>query len=262
MVFSFLEKLGEKTLNASQSMIKALGFTLRIFIHIFRPSSYHPAMRTVLIKQIYFTSVQILPLFTFLAIFFGSIMVGMLFILASEYGFTAEIGHILTTFIFNEFAPLFTAFLIALRSGTAVSTELALMSVNHELNTLKTYRINLINYLFLPRILAGMISLTTLSFIFTVIMLISGYLIALFYLQMELSAYLRLILNAMDFGNILMLVIKSLTFGFFIMMIPIYSGLNVVKSYHAIPIAVLNGMVLLFTTIFIIEAAALYIWFM
>jgi phospholipid/cholesterol/gamma-HCH transport system permease protein len=133
------------------------------------------------------------------------------------------------------------------------------MKVNKELNTLKEYHIDLIDYLFIPRIISGIISVTSLSALFAIIMLSSGYLFAFFYMGMDLYSYKMLLLNAIEIKDFVILVSKGIAFGFATMVIPIYSGLNAFDSYTAIPISVLNGMVKLFISLFVIEVLSLLI---
>jgi len=259
MFLRFVEGIGSKTLSIFNSFYEAFYFTFICFIHLINPKSYSPAMLMVLVKQIYFTAVTIIPLFTMMAIIFGSIIIGVVISLASVYGLQDSIGSILITFSVDEFAPFFTALLISLRSGTAVNTEISVMSVNNELNTLKEYKIDLINYLFLPRIISGIISVTSLSILFALIMLSSGYLFTLFYMNMDFHTYSSLLLTAIELSDVIILLSKGIAFGFVAMIIPIYSGLNTANSYTAIPISVLNGMVKLFIALFIIEVLSLLI---
>jgi phospholipid/cholesterol/gamma-HCH transport system permease protein len=257
MVLRFLESIGDKTFAFFSSIYEALHFTALCLIHMVQPKSYNPAMRMVLTKQIYFTAVGIIPLFIFMAFLFGSVIVGVVIALATQYNLQSQIGSILISFVMNEFAPFFTALLISLRSGTAVNTEIAVMNVNKELNTLQQYEIDLIDYLFLPRIISGIISVTSLSVLFAIIMLSSGYVFTLFYMNMDIHTYKNLLINAITFNDLLILVAKSIAFGFVTMLIPIYSGLKTSNSYTAIPISVLNGMVKLFIAIFFIEVLSL-----
>ena len=226
-------------------------------VHMLRPKSYNPAMIMVLTKQIYFTAVEIIPFFIFLAFLFGSIIIGFVVSLAFEYSLQDQIGSIIINFTLDEFAPFFTALLISLRSSTAVNTEIAVMKVNHELATLEHFKIDLIDYLFIPRIFAGMISVTSLSLIFAIIMLSSGYIFTLFYMGMDMNSYVKMLISAIEVKDLVVLVAKSAAFGFVIMLIPIYSGLKTLQSYSAIPISVLNGMVKLFIAIFFIEVLSL-----
>jgi len=256
-MIKFIENIGDKTINIFHSIYEALKFTFLCLIHMINPKSYNPAMRMVLIKQIYFTAVTILPLFIVMASIFGSIIIGIVIVVATQYALQDKIGSIIVTFVINEFSPFFTALLISLRSSTAVNTEIAIMNVNKELNTLQEYDIDLIDYLFLPRIISGVISVTFLSILFALIMLSSGYLFTLFYMGMDLHIYTSLLLNAVEIKDLIVMLLKSIAFGFVIMLIPIYSGFHTGNSYSAIPISVLNGMVRLFIAIFFIEVLAL-----
>lgn len=257
MIVRFIEGIGEKTLAFLDSIYEALRFSALCIFHMLTPSSYNPAMRMVLTKQIYFTAVGIIPLFLMMAFIFGSIIIGVVISLATEYSLQDKIGSIIITFVLDEFAPFFTALLISLRSGTAVNTEIAVMNVNQELNTLKEYKIDLIDYLFIPRIISGIISVVSLSILFALIMIASGYVVTLFTLNMDLHTYKNLLLAAIEVKDLVILLLKSIAFGFVVMLIPIYSGLKATSSYTAIPISVLNGMVKLFIAIFFIEVLAL-----
>lgn len=257
MVIKFVQSIGSKTIDSMSSFYEFLRFFAICLAHMSNPNSYSVAMRMVLTKQIYFTAVQIIPFFTMMAIFFGSIIIGVVIALATEYNLQESFGSIIITFVIDEFAPFFTALLISLRSGTAVNTEIAVMKVNKELNTLHEYKIDLIDYLFLPRIISGIISVTSLSIVFALIMLSSGYVFTLFYMNMDLHTYKSLLINAIEVQDILVLLFKGVAFGVVVMLIPIYSGLKTANSYTAIPISVLNGMVKLFIALFFIEVLSL-----
>ena len=256
-MLKLFESIGNKAISTYKSIAEAISFIVICIVHMFFPSSYNPAMLMVLIKQIYFTAVGILPIFITMSAIFGTIIIGVVISLATEYNLQDQIGSIIITFVVDEFAPFFTALLISLRSSTAVNTEIAVMKVNKELNTLKEYNIDLINYLFIPRIISGIISVTSLSALFAIIMLSSGYLFAFFYMGMDLYSYKMLLLNAIEIKDMAILLFKGVAFGFVTMVIPIYSGLNAFDSYTAIPISVLNGMVKLFISLFIIEVLSL-----
>ncbi|MDH4944809.1 ABC transporter permease [Sulfurimonas sp. C5] len=258
---SFVKYIGEKTINAINALNEILYFSFMCAVGMFLPSSYNPAMRTVLIKQIYFTAIEILPLFTILSIIFGTIVVGVVISVAVEYGLQEQMGSIIIKFVVEEFAPLFTALLISLRSSAAVNAEIAVMKVNKELNTLNEYKIDLVSYLFIPRIISGILSLTALTSLFAIIMLSAGYVFVFFYMHFDLYSYKMLLLNAIEIKDLLILLFKGIAFGFMTMLIPIYSGLNAFNSYTAIPIAVLKGMVRLFISIFVIEVLSLLVQF-
>mgnify|MGYP006307672007 CR=1 FL=1 len=90
-------------------------------------------------------------------------------------------------------------------------------------------------------------------------MLIAGYLFTLFYMNMDFHTYKHILIGAIDFEDLAVLILKAIAFGFVIMIIPIYSGLKTQKSFRAIPISVLNGMVKVFIAIFFVEVLSLLI---
>ncbi len=179
----FVENIGFATLRFLNIFYESFYFTYQCLIKLFKKNSYNSATKDILVKQIYFTSVETLPLLLLIGTIFGSIITALIVNLAFEYGLKDHIGTLIINIIVNEFAPLATVVIIALRSGAAISTEIAVMKVSNELNTLKAFDINIIEYLFLPRIISGIISVVLLSFVLSIIMLFSGYLYLLFFLK-------------------------------------------------------------------------------
>jgi len=255
----FVENLGSLTLRFLNIFYEALYFTYQCLFKLFLRKSYNSATKDILLKQIYFTAIEILPLISLIGTVFGVLIVALIVRLGLEYGLKDHIGTLIVHIILNEFAPLATVFLIALRSGAAITTEIAVMKVSHELNTLKSLDINLIEYLFLPRILAGIISVLLLCTTLAIIMLFSGYLYLLLFYEVGLDLYVRTLIHIININDFYLLFFKSLLFGLFVTLIPIYSGLKTTMSYTGIPIAVLNGMVRLIIAITTIEVVSLLI---
>jgi len=261
-MLSLIEDLGRRGLNLFNIFYEALYFTYQCLFKLLSRKSYNSATFDILIKQIYFTAIQVLPMLSFIGLLMGSILISIIVPTALEYGLKGHVGNIATTLILGEFAPLMTVLLLALRSGTAINTEIAVMKVSKELNTLKAFDINIIEYLFLPRIIAGVTSTILLASFLTVMMLFSGYIYLLIFFETGLELYLRTLVQAISMDDIFFFFIKNLLFGFFVILIPIYSGLNTSMSYTGIPIAVLNGMVKLIIAILSIEVILLTLQYM
>lgn len=262
MILPFIEKLGTVTLRFLNIYYEALHFAYQCLFKLFQKRSYNSATQDILIKQIYFTAVQLLPLLFLIGILFGVIIIASIVNLSIEYGLEDHIGSLIVHLILNEFAPLATVLLVALRSGAAISTEIAVMKVSNELNTLKAFDIDIIEYLFLPRIIAGIVSVMMLTSLLSIIMLFSGYLYLLLFLERGLDIYVRTLISAVTVNIFSVLFVKSLLFGFFATLIPIYSGIGSNMSYTGIPIAVLNGMVKLILAVMSIEVVSLLIQYL
>jgi phospholipid/cholesterol/gamma-HCH transport system permease protein len=207
----------------------------------------------VFINQFYFTAVQILPLFLFVAVIFGTLVNGMTFQVIKNLGLTDFLGRLLMGFVVTEVAPFVTVLLIALRSSSAINAEIAVMKVNRELNTLDTFNIDLIDYLFAPRILNGMLSMVLLSSLFSLMVLAIGLFVSRLVFGTSVDAYIDTLLQSASLLDIIIVLFKCATYGFFITLIPIRQGLNASRELTSIPVAVLHGMVKVFMAIVIIE---------
>lgn len=256
-MMSFWENLGRRVILMLRAFAETIAFAGKVFIRIFRRKTYSSAMREVLVNQIYFTSVQILPVFLVVSIIFGSLLIGIVFQLLKEFGLTDFFGHVLMGLIVTELSPLLTVLLITLRSGSAINAEMAVMKVNREIKTLETFRIDVIDFLLVPRVINGIISIVLLSSLFSIVILGSGVLFSWMIFGMSIDVYTNIILNSTNFYDILIALFKCAIYGFFSTLIPIRFGLRASLELTSIPIVVSRGMVNVFTAIMIIEVLSL-----
>lgn len=244
-------------MNATATFRDILFFAFTILARIFQKKTYNSAMKMVLVNQIYFTSVQILPLFTVLSIILGSLLIGIVLQIIKNLGLAEYLGRILMGLVVTEISPFVTVLLVALRSSSAMNAEIAVMKVNKELRTLDTYNIDVIDYLFVPRIINGVVSVLLLSALFSILALTSGMIFSKLIFGMSFDVYTNVLLKSADIYDIDIYLIKCCIFGFFITLIPIRSGLSASDDLTSIPIAVLQGMVNVFIAIIFIEVLSL-----
>jgi hypothetical protein len=127
-------------MHKTSSLRGTLAFAARVFLNFFDRRTYNSASRMVFIHQFYFTSVQILPLFLFVAVIFGSLINGMAFQVVKNLGLTDYLGRLLMGFVVTELSPFVTVLLIALRSSSAIDDPLSRLiasglAVRHGLET-------------------------------------------------------------------------------------------------------------------------------
>ncbi|MHB8771611.1 MAG: MlaE family ABC transporter permease [Syntrophales bacterium] len=252
-MISVIETIGRSALNSSRSLRQTVTFTAQILLRLFALRTYNSASRTVFINQLYFTAVQILPLFLIVAVIFGSLINGMAFQAIKDLGLSDYLGRLLMGFLVTEVSPFLTVLLIALRSSSAINAEIAVMKVNRELYTLESFGIDTLDYLFVPRILSGMLTMVFLSSLFSLVVLAVGLLVSSVIFGTGVDAYLDTLLRSASALDMIIVLLKSATFGFFITLIPIGQGLNASEDLTSVPVAVLSGMVKVFLAIVIIE---------
>jgi phospholipid/cholesterol/gamma-HCH transport system permease protein len=256
---SVVENIGLVGIEMGQTLYDTLRFAGKVFIRMFDKKTYNSATRAVLVNQIYFTAVQTLPLFLAGSAIFGSLLIGVVFKIILDLGLANHLGNILVGLLVMELAPLITALLIALRSGSAMNAEIAVMKVNQEIRTLEVFDIDVIDYLFIPRIVNGIVSVAMLSSLFSIVVVVSGLLFANVFFGMSAAVYADILLESANSGDLILSIIKAATFGFFIAMIPIRSGFAATDELTSVPITVLKGMVKVFIAILVIEVLSLLI---
>jgi len=254
---NLLINIGRLEINTAKAFIDTISFSGKVIFRMFHPRTYNSAMRMVLVNQIYFTSVQILPVFIFVSIVLGSFLIGIVFQLLKQMGLTGYFGNVLMGLIVAELSPFFTVLFITLRSASAINTEMAVMKVNGEIKTLEIFRIDVINYLLVPRIINGIISLVLLSSLFSIVLMFSGILFSWVIFDISVDVYSNILLSSANFSDMVISLIKCAVFGFFITLIPIRFGLRASQEFTSIPIVVSSGMVNVFTAIIIIEVLSL-----
>lgn len=246
-------KLGKGAIDTALFYWGYFGFTINFLKGCFNPRLFTPSVKLVFLRQIYFTGVQILPMFSVISIVLGLALVGGLTKFMVEFGAQDRVGDVLVTVTIKQLAPLVTAILLTLRSSTAVTAEIALMKMNSEIDTLRSLSINPFIYLYIPRILSGILCMGALATTFVYISILGGYLILSFNLNISFDFLIQTIFDAFNFKIVLVFLIKVVLFGYFLMSIPIYSALQVGNAVTEIPIALLKGMLRLFYAIILVE---------
>lgn len=129
--------------------------------------------------------------------------------------------------MFAEIGPLLTSIILAGRSGSSITAEIASMTVAEEVKALKTMGIHPIQYLILPRFVAMSVAVPLLSFIASIVGCFAGFLVAYFFCDISLSSFLRSLRAGIPPILLLKSVFKSLIFGWIVTLVACEQGLTV-----------------------------------
>jgi phospholipid/cholesterol/gamma-HCH transport system permease protein len=252
-----LERIGAWTVNWFRAWGRVMGFGARAVVEAFSPRIYNSATRSVVQKQIYFTAWQILPGFTLFAAVTSYVLIQIVVSTAVKYGLGVYALEMSIRVLVLELLPLLTALFVALRSGAAINTEVALMNIHNEIQALEESGVDAMRFEFTPRVIGGAISVYALTAISCILSLVLAY-IAVFGFQLwSLPDFSRVMSKVFTPAATFLLFVKSLAFGLAVTVIPIRAGLEAPQMLFFAPIAVLKGMVRLFFVLMLIEVASL-----
>lgn len=126
-----------------------------------------------------------------------------------------------------ELAPVLTALMVSGRSGAGIATELGTMRISEQIDALESMAVNPIQFLVLPRIMAGMLMTPLLCLLFFVIGMAGAYFAAVVVENVDHGQYLLHTRDILEFPDILQGLIKSIVFGLLVILIGCFQG------YHA-----------------------------
>ena len=170
--------------------------------------------------------VSLLPMFFFVALALGFLVVGQTVSALAKVGATDYLGSTMVIVIVRELGPLLTAMLVLARVGTANVIELGTARALGEVEALEALGIDPVHYLIVPRVVGMVLGIFSLTIYLILGALASGYLFA--FLQdvpLTPGAYFKQIAEALNWLDFALLALKTMAFGFFIAIVTCYHGL-------------------------------------
>lgn len=236
---------------------RAARFAFAVVAAVLSPKLYTPHARSATTRQIYYTAWQVLPGFTLFATLLGIVVVTITLSAARQFGLEDYALELTFRALVLELMPLLTALFVALRSGAAISAEIAMMRMAGDFQDLASAGIEPFEREFVPRVAAAATSvfaLTTLACVFVVAL---SYLLMYGASPWGFEPFTRTVARVFTPLALAGLGIKCVAFGCAVAVIPISAGLDATRDPRSVPLAVMGGMVRLFFALGLIEILAL-----
>ena len=242
--------LGIFILKRRMGQLIALFF--RTVVSLFDKSHTFKSDTRNIILQTFFTGVEIIiPLFI-VATLFGTVVIIEVLSLMGKMGFSDIVGNIMVVVIIRELSPILTAFLIAGRSGSSLTTYIGSMVIDSEVDALATMGINPIRYLVMPSVIGGTIATIISNIIFSASAIGAGFLVTkgiIFItgnapnLQITWSYLSTEIIKALTIPDFVFAIVKPLVFGIIITINACYQALNIKRDIRLVPKATSRSVI-------------------
>ena len=135
MVFNSIYTLGKNTNNLLNEVKISISFLGAIVIGYFnflrRP---YKSFFSIVLAITYDSTIKALSIIILLSLIIGLVLTYLPLNMMMQYGTQIFVVDMLGISSFREFAPLFTAIIIAGRSGSAFTSEIGIMKVNEEID--------------------------------------------------------------------------------------------------------------------------------
>jgi phospholipid/cholesterol/gamma-HCH transport system permease protein len=220
-IYSFFHSIGQKMLY----QIWFSGFTIVLFFKALLQMRFAFAKRREIVKQMYVSGIKSMLVCSIVALFGGMILSLHTGVELKRWGQQDVVPTLMINVMNKEMGAFLTGIILTAFSGAAMAAELATMKVSEEIDALEMMSINPVRFLVMPRIVALMIMLPTLS-IYTVILgVFGGALISYFQLGLTFEDYYHRVYESIWLKDMYVGLLKSLVFGIIISYISCANGL-------------------------------------
>ncbi len=217
-----------------------------------------------IILQTFFTGIEIFPPLFTVATLFGTVTIIEVISLMGKMGMSDFVGNLIVVTIIRELGPIITAFLIAGRTGSSLTTYIGGMVINSEVDALATMGINPIRYLVMPSVIGGSIATVIMYIIFSSSAIGFGFLVTKGIIFITGNApnvqitwhYLSSeILKALTIPDFIFAIVKPLVFGIIITTNACYQALNIQRDIRQVPKATSRSVITSFLYVVLADVA-------
>lgn len=234
-----LTPLGRTFLSFLQITGRLVIFTGRSLSHCVRPPFYPRLIARQMIEIGYYS----LPVVGLTAIFTGMVLALQSYTGFARFSAESAIPNVVVVSITRELGPVLAGLMVAGRIGAAIAAEIGTMRVTEQIDALKTLATNPYKYLIAPRLIAGITMLPILVLIADIIGVFGGYLVSIYSLGFNPSAYIN---NTMDFlhaQDVISGLVKAAVFGMLVTLMGCYHGYHSHGGAQGVGRATTNAVV-------------------
>jgi len=252
---SMLSRIGSASIEVARISGDTLGFLGEVvlsFGRLFRGRArFRKADLGLLIQD---AGAQALPIVTLINTLIGVIMAFVGAVQLQQFGAEIFVADLVAIAMVREMGPMMTAIIVAGRSGAAYAAELGTMTVNEEIDALRTSGFSPIDYLVLPRLLALGLMMPLLTVYADFMGMLGGLAVGVGVLDISWSAYLEQTKSAVSIEHFTVGIVKAMIYGHLVALAGCLNGIRSGRNASAVGAATTSAVV--YGIVLIIAASA------
>ena len=246
-IAAMFDSLGRSVLHAVEELGRIVLLFLSVLSWMIRP----PWRLRNIFKQMEFVGVRSIFVVVLTGMFTGMVMA-----LQGYHGFrmfSAEsmVGSAVALGMTRELGPVLTSLMVTARAGSAMAAELGTMKVTEQIDALYVMAANPVQYLIVPRIIAGFIMVPLLTVISDFVGILGGYFVGVQILNINSGLFMKNMTKMVELNDIYSGLIKAACFGLILSLVGCYKGFNTTGGAEGVGRATTEAVVLASITILI-----------
>jgi len=210
---------------------------------------FHLPRRETLLPNFYQIGVLSLPVVALTGLFIGMVLAAQSYAQFRLMNLETRLGAVINMSLVRELGPVLAATMLAGRVGSAMAAELGTMRVTEQIDALVSMGANPIHYLAVPRFLACLVLIPTLTIMADFMGVVGGYAYSVYILSIDQHYYWENSKQFVGTYDLFFGIFKSLFFGAAIAIISCHRGFHCRPGAEGVGQAATGAFVHSFVTI-------------
>jgi len=236
-VFAWLGK-------SSIGVVNEMGLMTLLFLEACSWLVRPPWRVRMFFKQMEFVGVNSIFVVILTALFTGMVLALQTYHAFRMFSAESLVGATVALSMTRELGPVITALMVTGRAGSAIAAEIGTMRVTEQVDALTVMAVNPVQYLVLPRIVAGLIMLPLLTAVADFVGIVGGYLVGVKLLGINSGIFMNKIYDLLELEDIYNGLTKAAVFGVIMALVGCYQGFYTTGGAEGVGRATTNAVVL------------------
>lgn len=248
-MYNFFVKIGEQTEKVFAELGQIAIMTFKSFASMRNAHNYV----SQIVEQFIYIGRRSLVLVIVVSVFVG-LAIGV------EVGFQITeftphwmAGGLILRTILIDIGPLTLGLVLSGRISAGIASELGSMKVTEQIDALRSFAIDPVEYLITPRLIAAMFAVPTLLIFSNFISIYFGYYSCHMTISLTWYAFVKGLRYSFNFKDVIISLIKAFTFGIAIVISGAFYGLNSQRGAKGVGKATTQSVVLASIMVFILS---------
>lgn len=159
------------------------------------------------------------------------------------------VGMLVTMLLVREASVIMSGFAIIFMIGSSMASEIATMRVTEQIDAIQVAKVNPIRYLFVPRVVSGVLMMPPVLVVATLVGVIGGGVAAHLASELSYRAYFESVWSGLYMKDMNVALLKAIVFGFTIALISCVCGYTAKGGARGVGVATTKSVVWSFVAI-------------
>jgi phospholipid/cholesterol/gamma-HCH transport system permease protein len=239
LLISSIENIGEVTISGIESIGRASQFFFETLFWLFRP----PYRVKLLFNAMEFVGVGSIFIVVLTGFFTGAVFALQGATAFRLFNAESLVGSTVALSLARELAPVLTGLMVSGRAGSGIATEIGTMRVTEQIDALYTMAVNPVQYLIVPRFIAGLVMVPLLTTLFNLVGMMGCYSVGVGLLNIDEGVFYENVKWFVEPGDIYNGLIKSCVFGGILTLVGCYKGFYATGGARGVGLATTQSVV-------------------